>query len=164
MGKQLYFAHIEEDIAEFLEYLEKINVRFVVNGALYAPSQMLKQIESEMTSGRPPQYTVVCVPVDSFSRQAKAARIADGTGIEIWNCRRENSESRTYDKGRLYLRRTEEGTYDENLLALYKKMCQYFKKNYLYHKQPGVYVSKTFKHHYELKKIFLSQLGYPLPL
>lgn len=164
MGKQLYFAHVEDDVAQFLEYLEKVNVRFVVNGVLYTPSQMLKQVESEMTSSRLLQYTVVGVPEDSFTKQAQAARIADGTGIEILNCCRGNSESRTYDKGRIYLRTTEKGAYDENALALYKKLYQYFKKNYLYHKQSGVYASNTFEHLYEQEKVYLSQLGCPMQL
>lgn len=165
MGKQLYFAHTEDDIYQLLSHIEKLCGKIIINGVLYDPPGMLTQVLSEMCTYRSSQYSIVFVPDDSYKKSVRNARIVDGTAIEMMNCWKWSHESNTYyDKGRIYLARTATGEYDVKALALYNKLCSYFKKNYLFYKQLGIYFSRDFKQKYDLSLIHLSQLGHPIGL
>lgn len=165
MGKQLYFAHTEDDIYQLLNFLDKLYAKIIINGVLYAPSEMYTQVLFEMSAYRNPQYSLVFVPDVSYIKSSKEARVADGTAIEVMNCWKWSCESHTYyDKGRIYLSKTKVGEYDVHALAMYNKLCSYFKKNYVFCKQLGIYFSRKFKSENDLKQVFLSQLGHPIDL
>lgn len=163
MGKQLYFAHTEDDVCQLLSFLERTCAKININGVLYDPSEMYTQVLNDMNTYRNPQYSLVSVSNGSCIQSLKEARVADGTAIEIMNCWKWSCESSTYyDKGRIYLSRTKAGEYDVHALALYHKLCSYFKKNYVYFKQLGIYFSPEFQRRYDMRQIFISQLGHPI--
>lgn len=165
MGKQLYFAHTEDDVYQLLSFLDKLRAKIIINGVLYDPSRMHTQVITEMSAYRNPQYSLVFVPDDSYIKSVKEARVADGTAIEIMNCWKWSCESHTYyDKGRIYLSKTNAGEYDVIALVLYNKLCSYFKKNYVFYKQLGIYFSREFKSKLDMGQILLSQLGHPIDL
>lgn len=165
MGKQLYFAHTENDICQLLSFLDKLHIRIIINGEVYEPSKLHAHILDEMCAYHNPQYSLVFIPDDSYTRTVKEARVSDGTAIEIMNCWKWSSESHTYyDKGRIYLSKTRAGEYDAHMLALYNKLCSYFRKNYIFWKNLGIYCSYDFKHKHDLRQVFLSQLGQPINL
>lgn len=162
MGKQLYFFHTEDDVVNFLTHLEKSGGKIIINSIAYAPTKMAGTIVSEMTSGIC-QYLIAHVPDASFLKKSRYACIEDGTAIEFSNCRRWASNSCNYlDKGRIYLRTTNVGVYDAHTLTLYKKLYQYFRKEYIYDKKWITYFSDSAKKQYESHEILLSQLGHPL--
>ena len=162
MGKQLYFYHTEEDVIQFLSYLDKCYGKFVVNSMLYDPSEMVDTIVAEMSISCS-QYTVAYVPDNSFVKQSRYVCIGEGTAIEFTNCRRWKKTSCAYlDIGRIYLRSSNGGSYDENALALYKKLHYYFRKEYNYNKALGVYLSYSVQRQCDAQEILLSQMGHPL--
>jgi len=162
MGKQLYFAHQKEDLASFVNYLERIHAKFVINGVLLESTNLLQKIEEDMTSLRFPMYGIVTQ--DEMARANPiAGYAATGTIIEFSNCWVWHHQDQVYyDKGRIYLSITKEGTYDVNALALYKRLSSYIKKNYHYNKHFDIYFSPRFKAKYEKMEIDLSQLGSPI--
>lgn len=168
MGKQLYFFHIEDDVVKFLTYLETCGGKIVINSIAYAPTKMASAIISEMANGNNPyslsQYLISYVPDDTFLKRSRYDSIEDGTAIEFSNCYRWASNSCNYlDKGRIYLRPTTAGVYDAHILTLYKKLYQYFRKEYAYDKPQFAYFSKSAQKQYESHEVCLSQLGHPLP-
>ncbi len=163
MGKQLYFAHTEEDICQLLSFLEKLHVKIIIDRQVNEPSKLYARILNEMCEYRNPQYSLVFVPDDSYKKTVEEARVADGTAIEIMNCWKWSSGSNTYyDKGRIYLSKTKAGEYDKQMIALYNKLCSYFRKNYIFHKSLGIFFSPVFENKLGLGKVFLSQLGQPI--
>ena len=44
MGKQLYFAHTENDICQLLSFLDKLHIRIIINGEVYEPSKLYTHI------------------------------------------------------------------------------------------------------------------------
>lgn len=165
MGKHLYFAHTENDVYKLLIFLDKLCAKIIINGVLYDPSRIYTRVLTEMSAYRNPQYSVVFVPDDSYTKSVKEARVADGTAIELMNCWKWSCESHTYyDKGRIYLSKTKTGEYDVHALAIYNKLYSYFKKNYFFCKQLGIYFSCDFKSKHDMRQIYLSQLGHPIDL
>ena len=62
----------------------------------------------------------------------------------------------------IYLSKTKAGEYDKQMIALYNKLCSYFRKNYIFHKSLGIFFSPVFENKHGLGKVFLSQLGQPI--
>ena len=165
MGKQIYFVHTEEDIFQFLSFLEKVHGAIILEGAICSPTQVCDRIISEMKTHHHPKYTAMLIPYSSLCEHNKKASATDGLAIEILNCRKWECESRTYyDKGRIYLLAAKEGAYDREILTLYNKLRSYFRKNYIYHRNAEIYVSETFEKGYQHQKFYLSQLGHHLDL
>ena len=164
MGKQIYFVHTEVDILPLLTQIEGFCGKIIINGVFYSPQEMLGQVISAMTNSST-RYSIVFVPDNSPAKWDAYACVGEGTAIQFSNCWKWSNESHTYyDHGRIYLAPTKQGIYDRDLLALYKKLHSYFKKNYCLHKKPDLYVSHSFKDQYLMGNLDVSQLGHPYPV
>lgn len=163
MGKQLYFAHTEDDVCQLLNFLENMRVKIIINSVLYDPSELYTRILTEMSAFRNAQYSLVLAQDESKAKTLKEVSIVDGTAVEMMNCWKWSCNSCTYyDKGRIYLSKSKDGDYDRQALALYNKLCSYFKRNYVYFKELGIYYSLDFKSKFDMRQIYISQLGHPI--
>lgn len=163
MGKQIYFAHTEEDIYNFLRFLQKVNAKIILNDQAYDPLKLCSKVLNGISECNNSNNSLVLAPSEIATRCAREARVTDGTAIEIINCWKWSTDSNTYyDKGRIYLSTKESREYDVHMLALFNKLCTYIKKSYSYQKDLGIYFSLDFKKKYDLRQIFLSQLGQPI--
>ena len=154
MSKQTHFVHIEEDIHSFLSFLEQEGGWIIWGGRVYKPFDLERQMMEKMGTDRR-QYQIT-------TRETLAA--GWGQAIELSNCYRGNPLSRTYEIGRIYLTKTENGTYDEELLALFQKLHSYIRKTYSYSRNAQIYYSDAFKMKYDVKYYFATRAGWRVTL
>lgn len=147
VSRQVYFVHTDLDVHRFLEVIQTHHGRFVVEGKLIHPLDLEESILTGMASD--------CSRFYLADESLEYAGALDGVSVEFKNCTKGNPLSRTYELGRLYLRRNSLGQYDAAALALYQKLSSFIKRNYNYSKNAHVYASRHFMEGY-LRGYFLS--------
>ena len=137
MSRQISFFQSENDTTQFIHEIENCGGKILIDGASIAPSStihtILKQMQTLPSSFRiiPTQFECTCA--DELFRT-----------IEFQICCRYNNLSRTYDVGRLYIVRNDEGYYCEEAEHLYGKLIKYIKKLYHYDKKTLNYFAPDF--------------------
>lgn len=161
MGSQISFLHTEEDVISFLEEIEKNDGRIIIDGKIHCPSKVNDNVLLQMSSFAC-KFKIVCSYQQNLEECHSDLTVAAGTAIEFLNCCKGNALSRTYEVGRLYITKNEQGIYDSKTYLLYKKLCTYIKKGYLYSNRSHTYFSPTFKHGTEQHYLYASCLGRPI--
>lgn len=156
MGKQTRFVHVEEDIYDFLSFLEGEGGYILWDGRAVKPLSLEREIVERMGSWRCQYQITACSEVGIDEKKCST--------IEFTSSSKGNSLSRTYEPGRIYLARTEEGIYDERLLALFAKLHGYIRKSYSYSAKATIYYSGTFKKQYDRQYYYVTQAGWRITL
>lgn len=154
MGSQIYFVHTEADIPSFLSVLEAENGLILFQGSAFSPEYLESEILRQMCTDRG--------KFDIVLSNKPYQGVLSGSGIEFLNCSKGNPLSRTYEVGRLYMCKQDSGEYDQNIYALYKKLCMYIKKHYVYSKDSKIYFSQTFLSKYNHHVLHVTRLGRPI--
>ena len=78
--------------------------------------------------------------------------------IEFDNCYRGSELSRTYEVGRLFIKKNSFGKYDDSALCAFNELAKYIKKNYVYSKTSKIYFGEDFMEKYS-KKYYYGTVG-----
>ena len=153
MSKQLYFAHSEIDIPLFIDFIYKSGGVIVINGSV-AEDGICDRITEQMCTGFSRFYIL---PNDVSA--TNDAPPMEKHMIEVLNCSRANTFSRTYDIGRLYYKNDCDHEINAKLVKVYDKLCYHMKREYIYCKKSKIYVSKDFLGKYQLGHYHTTSLG-----
>lgn len=158
MSYQVYFLQDEDDALQFLEYLAKIDAVIWHEGAFQTPREMQYPIIRQMSSGMR-QYLVVPKVVANQNYNTCNMIPENVGGVSFLICNKTDPQSRIYNIGRIYYRSDTSNPYDVQLVAFYKNMKAYIRKNYCYRKRVMIYCAPSFEQKYEEGHYDAAQLG-----
>lgn len=137
MSRQISFFQSEVDAVRFIQEVENCGGKMLIDGAFIAPSSAVYTVLNKMQT-KPSKFKIV-------PRQFEVAWIGEiFRTIEFNICCRHNKLSRTYDIGRLYIVRNDDGHYCEETVRLYDELVKYIKKFYHYDKKSRIYFAEDF--------------------
>jgi hypothetical protein len=162
MGRQIHFVHTEENINDILTFIEQEGGYFLWDNCAQKPKNLINDIIAQMGTSSSTYAIVVSSHLGNIANPNSA--YTSGAAIEFSNCCKGNPYSRTYEVGRIYITQSNEGVYDEELNALYKKIYTYIRRNYIYSTKAKIYYSKEFAYYYNRQYFYVTRAGWRLTL
>lgn len=153
MSYQIYLYQKEEDAEQFLDYLSTLDVVIWSQNEFKTPMQIKDKL-AEITASF--MTTCIVIPTENMCYlPAEINVITVGEiGMEFLMCCRGNALSKAYDVGRIYYRSRECSPCNEAVIATYKKLKRFIRRNYKYKKGGiGVYIGPHFERAYQENKL-----------
>lgn len=158
MSVQISFFHSEKDVLTFAEMIKNCDC-VLINKMGAVCDDISKTLCDDMqTEG----HIFWIARMQQYASHQSSV-FWDGHMIELSNCAKGNSASRTYREGRLYLCRTSEDVYDQEMKIVFERMRKYIKRNYSYSSKSHVYFGPDFLDHH-LKGYYHAVYGGVLPI
>ncbi len=160
MSHQVYFLQSEEDLIQFLDYLEMLKSVIWTGKRIVPPNEVKHDIDLLVSS---PLSKVILIPdsVLSSVKLREKEELKKVNGIEMLLCCKNNSLSRTYEVGRLYCAVNNDFCHSQ-LVEFYCTLKAFIIKNYYYSTNARVYFAPMFKRKYDAHYYFATQMGIPI--
>jgi len=142
MSMQIRFFHSEQDSLAFAEELGKYPCQMFDQAGNLCKEPEITLHEDMQTEGH------------MFWLAKSPAFLSAGRAIELNNCAKGNPASRTYRDGRLYLTKTEENCYDDDMKRIFEGLRKYIRKNYIYSPENRLYFGPDFYAKYSQNRYF----------
>lgn len=157
MSRQIYFFHSESDVMEFIRAVDTHGGKILVDN-----SPVPVPIAEDMIIKRMQSYSCkfYIIPAELFSRGI--CNVTEAMKIECKNCCKGNALSRTYEIGRLYITKSDDGTYVKESVCLYESLKRYIKSNYQYLREKAIYFGPDFGEKYRTHSYYALYAGRPI--
>ena len=157
MSRQIYFFHSESDVMEFIRAVDARGGKILVDNSPtpvpLAEDKIIKRMQSYSCK-------FYVIPAELLSRGIR--NVTEAMKIECSNCCKGNALSRTYEIGRLYLAKSDDGTYVKESVRLYESIKRYIKSSYHYLQEKGVYFGPDFGRKYRAHSYYALYAGRPI--